>query len=39
MKIVSHTFPVKCGYILETPWTYQRVYKTGVGANKKIEMK
>ena len=26
-------------YILETPWTYQRVYKTGVGANKNIEMK
>ena len=26
-------------YILETPWTYQRVHKAGVGANKNIEMK
>ena len=40
MKIVSPTFPVKCDVIiLETPWTYQRVYKTGVGENKNIEMK
>ena len=26
-------------YLLETPWTYQKVYKTGVGTNKNIEMK
>ena len=35
MKIVPPTFSrkMRC-YILETPWTNQRVYKTGVGANK-----
>ena len=36
MKIVSPTFSCKMRcYKLETPWMYQRVYKTGVGANKK----
>ena len=41
MKIVSPTFHVKCDVIYWKPcaWTYQRVYKTGVGANKNIEMK
>ena len=40
MKIVSPIFSCKMRcYILETPWAYQRLYKTGVGANKNIEMK
>ena len=40
MKIVSPIFPVKCDAIHWKPsWTYQRVYKTVVGANKNIKMK
>ena len=26
-------------YISETPWTHQKVYKTGVGANENIEIR
>ena len=39
MKIVSPTFPVKCDVIYRKPHGYQRVYKTGVGANKNIEIR
>ena len=40
MKIVSPTFSCKMRcYILETPCKIKGVHKTGVGANKNIEMK